>query len=101
MRRSQFTIEQIATALGQAESGTPVAEACWKLKITEAPFYRWKKPFGGMGTSELRQLEEENRKLKHFMGRAAIEDGFQKSYSCDRSIIRSVSHPHSQAFSVA
>ena len=67
MRRSRFTEEQIALALRQAEAGTAVTEICRKLEITEATFYRWKKKFGGLGVSELRelrQLRDENRKLK-------------------------------------
>lgn len=67
MRQSQFTEEQIALALRQAEAGTPVTEICRKLEITETTFYRWKRKFGGLGVSELRelkQLREENRKLK-------------------------------------
>jgi len=67
VRQSQFTEEQIALALRQAEAGTPVTEICRKLEITETTFYRWKRKFGGLGVSELRelkQLREENRKLK-------------------------------------
>jgi putative transposase len=67
MRRSRFTDEQIAVALRQGEAGTPVAEICRKLGITEATFYRWKRKYGGLGVSELRelrQLRDENRRLK-------------------------------------
>jgi len=67
MRRSKFTEEQIAMALRQAEAGTPVADICRKLEITEATFYRWKKKFGGLGVPELRelkQLREENREAQ-------------------------------------
>ncbi len=63
MRTSRSTNEQIAMALRQAESGMPVGEICRKLEISEQTFYRWKKRFGGMGVSELRelrQLKEEN-----------------------------------------
>jgi putative transposase len=42
MKRKRFTEEQIAYALRQAESGTPVAEICRKLGVTEQSFYRWK-----------------------------------------------------------
>jgi putative transposase len=68
MRRSRFSDEQIAVALRQAEAGTVVAEICRKLEITEATFYRWKRKYGGLGVSELRelkQLRDENRRLKH------------------------------------
>ena len=64
MKKSKFTEEQIAFALKQAETGTPVKEVIRKLGITEQTFYRWKKKYGGMLPSDLkklRQLEEENR----------------------------------------
>ena len=67
MKKSKFTEEQIAFALKQAESGTRVEEVCRKMGISQATFYAWRKKFGGLGVSELRrlrQLEEENRKLK-------------------------------------
>ena len=67
MRRSRFTEQQIVAALRQAESGTPVVEACRKLGISEQTFYRWKRQFAAMGVVELRRLrevEEENRRLK-------------------------------------
>lgn len=76
MRTSRFTNEQIAMALRQAESGTSVAEICRKLEITETTFYRWKKQFGGMGVSELRelrQLKEENRKLKQIVADLSLD----------------------------
>ena len=76
MRTSRFTNEQIALALRQAESGTPVAEICRKLEITETTFYRWKKQFGGMGVSELRelrQLKDENRKLKQIVADLSLD----------------------------
>jgi putative transposase len=67
MKKSKSTDEQVAYALRQAEGGTPVLEVCRKLGITEQTFYRWKKKFAGMGVAEvrrLRQLEDENRRLK-------------------------------------
>ena len=67
MRTSRFSVEQIAIALRQAEAGTPVEDICRKLEIAEATFYRWKRKFGDLGVSELRelrQLRDENRRLK-------------------------------------
>lgn len=67
MKEKRFTEEQINNILGQAESGTPVSELCEKLGITEQTFYRWKSKYAGMDVAQLqrlKQLEEENRKLK-------------------------------------
>ena len=76
MKKSRFTEEQIAFALRQAEAGTPVEEICRKLGVSEQTYYRWKKKFAGMGVSEvrrLRQLEEENRKLKQLVADLSLD----------------------------
>ncbi len=76
MRKSKYTEEQIAYTLRQAESGVPVAEIIRKLGITEQTFYCWKKRFAGLGVSELRrlrQLEEENRKLKRLVADLSLD----------------------------
>ena len=81
MRRSRFSEEQIAMALRQADAGTSVAEICRKLEISETTFFRWKKKFGGLGVPELRelkQLRDENRKLK----------GLVADLSLDKSILQ-------------
>ncbi len=70
MKKSKFNEEQIAFALHQADIGTSVEEVCRKIGISKATFYAWKKKFGGMGVTELRrlrQLEEENRKVKQLV----------------------------------
>ena len=76
MKTSKFTEEQIAFALKQAELGTKVEEICRKLGISEATFYNWKKKFGGLRPSELRrlrQLEEENAKLKRLVADLSLD----------------------------
>jgi putative transposase len=76
MPKKTFTEEQIASALRQAEAGTPVAEICRKLGVTEQSFYRWKRKFAGMGVAELRrlqQLEEENRRLKQLVADLTLD----------------------------
>lgn len=76
MKRSKYTEEQIAFALKQAELGTPVTEVIRKMGITEQTYYRWKKKYGGLCTSELRrlrQLEEENRKLKQMVADLSLD----------------------------
>lgn len=63
MQKSKFSEEQIAYGLREAESGTPVADVCGQLSVSEATCYIWKKKFAHLGVSELRRmrsLEEEN-----------------------------------------
>jgi putative transposase len=72
----KFTEEQIAYALKQAEHGTPVSEVIRKMGISEQTFYRWKKKYGGLGMNELRrlkQLEEENRRLKQMIADLSLD----------------------------
>jgi putative transposase len=76
MKKSNYTEEQIAFALRQEEAGTPVADILRKLGVSEATFYRWKKKFGGLGVTELRrlrQLEEENQKLKQLVADLSLD----------------------------
>jgi len=70
MKRSKFSEEQVAYALRQAESGTPVGDVCRQLGVSEATFYAWKKKYAHLGVSELRrlrQLEDENARLKRLV----------------------------------
>jgi putative transposase len=74
--KKRFTEEQIAFALRQAEGGTPVTEVCRKMGVSEQSFYRWKRKYDGMGVTELRrlrQLEEENLKLKKLVADLALD----------------------------
>jgi putative transposase len=76
MKTSRYTPEQIAMTLRQAEAGTPVEEICRKLGVSEPTFYRWKKRFGSLGVPEvreLRQLREENRKLKQLVADLTLD----------------------------
>ena len=76
MKKAAFSEEQVAYALRQAEAGTPVTEVCRKLGVSEQTFYRWKRKYAGMGVSELRrlrQLEEENRKLKKLVADLTLD----------------------------
>ena len=76
MKKSRYTDEQIAFALRQAETGTPVKEVIRKMGISEQTFYRWKKLYGGLGPSEVRrlkQLEEENRRLKEMVANLSLD----------------------------
>ena len=75
VKKSKFTEEQIAFALRQAETGTPLKEVIRKLGIAEQTFYCWKKRYGGLGVSELRRLKqlEENRRLKQMVADLSLD----------------------------
>ena len=76
MKRSRFTEQQIAFALQQAESGTPVGDVCRKMGVSKQTFYRWKKRFGGLMPSEVRRLkqtEEENVRLRRLVADLSLD----------------------------
>lgn len=76
MKKKRYTEEQIAFALRQHESGTAVLEIVRKLGVSEQTFYRWKKKYAGPGVAELRrlkQLEEENSKLKQLVADLSLD----------------------------
>ncbi len=76
MKKSKFTEEQIAYALRQAESGTPVLDVCRKLGISEQAFHLWKK-YEGMGVAvlrRLRHLDDDNRRLKSLVVNLTLDN---------------------------
>ena len=76
MKRSKFSEEQVAYALRQVESGTPVGDVCRQLGVSEATFYAWKKKYAHLGVSErrrLRQLEDENHRLKRLVAELTFD----------------------------
>ena len=88
MKETKFTEEQIAFALRQADTGTSVDEICRKMGICQATYYQWRKKYGGLGVAELRrlrQLEEENKKLKQLVAdlsldKAMLQDVLKKKF---------------------
>ena len=76
MKRSRYTEEQIAFALKQAELGAPILEVCRKMGVSDATFYNWREKYGGLGPSELKrlkQLEEENHRLKKLVADLSLD----------------------------
>ena len=68
--------EQIAYALRNADAGTPVADVCRQIGISEATFYVWKKKYADLGVAELRQLRqltEENARLKRLVADLTLD----------------------------
>jgi putative transposase len=77
MKKSKFTDTQIIAVLRKVESGMKVEEICRKHGISSATYYKWKSKFGGMDASELkriRELEEENAKLKRMYADVSLEN---------------------------
>ena len=76
MKRSTFSEEQIVYAIRQAEAGTPVGDLCRQLGVSDATFCTWKKKYAHLGVSELRrlrQLEEENSRLKRLVADLSLD----------------------------
>jgi len=76
MKPKRYSEEQIVYALRQAESGEKVVDLCRKLGVSEQTFYAWRRKYAGMGVSELRelrQLREENRKLKQVVADLTLD----------------------------
>jgi putative transposase len=74
--RKGHTEEEILRVLREAESGDTVVEVCWKHGISQQSFYLWKKKYAGLGLSELRelrQLREENNKLKRLVADLSLD----------------------------
>ena len=77
MKKSRFTESQIVAALKEFEAGKPAADICRALGINKQTFYNWKNKYSGMETQDLRrlkELEEENRRLKQMYAEVAMDN---------------------------
>jgi putative transposase len=81
MKRGQFTEEQIIGILKEVEAGQKVTEVCRKYGVSSATYQRWKNAYGGLEVSQmrrLRQLEDENRRLKHIVADLTLDNTMLK-----------------------
>lgn len=77
MRKSRFTEVQIIGMIKEQEAGLPTSELCRKHGLSPATFYKLKAKYGGMDLSDakrLRQLEDENAKLKRLLADAMLDN---------------------------
>ena len=77
MKKSRFTETQIVNALKEYEAGKSVSDICRELGINKQTFYNWSKKYGGMESQDLKRLkdlEEENRKLKQMYAELAMDN---------------------------
>jgi len=81
MKRSKFSESQIVKILKHAESGVPVAQLCREHGMSTASFYKWRSKYGGMDASmmsEMKALEEENRRLKRMYAEMSMQNEILK-----------------------
>ena len=81
MRKSKFSEHQIIDAIKRVEGGLPVKDLCRELGISDAAFYKWRSKYGGMEASDLkrlRELEEENRRLKQIYADLSLDHRIMK-----------------------
>lgn len=76
MKKSRYSEQQIIQILKEAEAGKKTADVCREYGISSATFYNWKSKYGGMEASDvkrLRELEEENRRLKKMFAELSLD----------------------------
>lgn len=76
MKKSTTSEQQIVAILKEAEAGVPVVDLCRQHGISQSTFYKWKAKYGGLDASALRrlkELEDENRKLKQMYANLSLE----------------------------
>lgn len=76
MKKARFSESQIIAILKEVESGISIGDVCRKHGVGESTIYAWRNKFGGMTESELKrlkQLEEENRRLKHMYAELSLD----------------------------
>ena len=87
MKRSRFSEEQIIAVLKEQEAGMPTADVCRRHGISSATFYKWKSRYGGLEVSDarrLRQLEQENARLKKLLADSMLNNAMLKEISAKK-----------------
>jgi putative transposase len=82
MKRTRYAEEQIIGALKQMEAGRKVSELAREMGVSEATLYTWKSKYGGLEVNEarrLKELEEENRRLKQLVADLSLDREALKS----------------------
>ena len=77
MKKSRFTESQIVAVLKEGEAGMPVTEILRKHGISRQTYFTWKSKYGGASVKELtrlKELEQENAKLKRMYAELALEN---------------------------
>lgn len=85
MKKTKYTVEQIIVHLREVEvlcsQGKTIGEAARQIGVTEQTYYRWRKQYGGMNSSDakrLRELEKENARLKKLVGELSLDNAILK-----------------------
>jgi putative transposase len=77
MKKTRYSEEQIVNILKEGEAGMAVTDLCRKYGMSDATYYNWKAKYAGMATSDvkrLKQLEDENRRLKHLVADLTLDN---------------------------
>lgn len=76
MKKSRYSENKIVKLLKEVEAGKLVKDVCREYGISDATYYNWKAKYGGMESSDikrLKDLEEENRRLKHMYAELSLD----------------------------
>ena len=87
MKRSRFSEEQIIAVLKEQEAGMATADICRRHGVSSATFYKWKSKYGGLEVSDarrLRQLEQENARLKKLLADSMLDNAMLKEISAEK-----------------
>ena len=87
VKRKRFSEEQIIGILKEAEAGVPLGDLCRLHGMSSASSYAWRKKYGGMEVSDakrLRELEDENRRLKKLVAEQALDNEMLKALNAKK-----------------